>query len=71
MTKEWDKVIEDCNKAIRLKPGDAGAYYDRGLAYANKGEYARARADWEKVLQINPGDVGTRKNLETLRKMGN
>jgi Flp pilus assembly protein TadD len=38
---EYDRAIENYNKAIELKPDDAEAYYNRGIAYKNKGEYDR------------------------------
>ncbi|MDR2796250.1 MAG: tetratricopeptide repeat protein [Spirochaetaceae bacterium] len=40
------------------------------MAYANKGDYRRARADYEKALQLDPNDTLARNNLELLRKMG-
>ena len=48
----YDKAIADFTDAIRLDPYDAVAYSNRGITYARKKDYARARADWEKVLQI-------------------
>jgi len=33
---------------------DAGAYYNRGLAYYHKGDYDRAISDCNKALEINP-----------------
>jgi cytochrome c-type biogenesis protein CcmH/NrfG len=34
------------------------------------GDYARARADWEKALLFDPNDANARRNLERLRSMG-
>ena len=51
---DMDKAIADYTEAIRLKPDYAWAYHNRGMACRNKGDYARARADWEKVLRIGP-----------------
>jgi hypothetical protein len=33
-------------------------------------DYRRARADWEKTLQIDSNDTATWNNLEKLRGMG-
>jgi tetratricopeptide (TPR) repeat protein len=33
---------------------DAKTYYDRGLAYANKGEYDRAIADFTEAIRLDP-----------------
>jgi Tfp pilus assembly protein PilF len=46
------------------------AYNGRGLAHYNKKDYARARADWEKALQIDPHVANARDNLETLPREG-
>ena len=34
------------------------------------GNYARARADWEKALQLDPNNATVRGNLEVLQGMG-
>jgi len=36
----------------------ADAYLDRGIAWANKGEYARAIADLTKAIELNPRYAG-------------
>ena len=33
---EYDRAIEDCNKAIELDPGYAEPYSNRGAAYRGK-----------------------------------
>ena len=38
---------------------NAGAYYNRGIAYKNKGQYERAISDYTKALEINPRDADT------------
>jgi tetratricopeptide (TPR) repeat protein len=66
----YDRAIEDYTAALRIDPNHFGAYLNRGFVYRNKGDYARARADWEKALQIRPNDSTARDNLEVLRGMG-
>ena len=39
---KYDRAIEDYNQAIRLAPGNAAMYLNRGYAYDNKGDYDRA-----------------------------
>jgi tetratricopeptide (TPR) repeat protein len=46
------------------------AYDSRGLAYKNKGDYTRARADWERALRLDPGNIWVQEHLEVLRQMG-
>jgi Flp pilus assembly protein TadD len=45
-------------------------YNSRGVAYIMKNDYAHARADWEKALQINPNNAAARNNLEHLQNEG-
>ncbi|MDR1315801.1 MAG: tetratricopeptide repeat protein [Spirochaetales bacterium] len=49
-------------------PNDAEVYFNRGLAYKNKKDFASARTDWEKVLSIDPAYTAARQNLEELKK---
>ncbi|MDR2158913.1 MAG: tetratricopeptide repeat protein [Treponema sp.] len=42
----------------------------RRSACYEKGDYARARADWEQALQLDPSDPDARQNLEILRQQG-
>ena len=58
----YDKAIEYYTKVIEINPKDAKAYYNRGVAYAekglqdkaikdyNKGEYGKAIKDFIKAL---------------------
>ena len=41
-------------KAIRLDPKDAIAYYNRGRAYANKGDHDKAIADYTEAIRLKP-----------------
>lgn len=48
------KDIEYLSEAIRLKPDDADAYDDRGVAYANLGQYQRAIDDFNEAIRLKP-----------------
>jgi tetratricopeptide (TPR) repeat protein/curved DNA-binding protein CbpA len=50
----FDAAIADCDEAIRLEPGKAQAYGQRGRAWAGKGDAERARADYESAIRIDP-----------------
>jgi len=43
-----------CDTVIRLQPDDAEAYYDRALAYENKGQRDKAMADLDAALRLRP-----------------
>ena len=52
-----DAAIADYTEAIRLDPGDAEAYYNRGVIYAHKGDYDAAVADYTEAIRLDPGDA--------------
>jgi len=42
------------DQAIRIKPDYVAAYYNRGLALTDKGEYGKAISDFTVVLRVDP-----------------
>ena len=50
---DYDRAIDDYNKAIKRNP-NADAYYNRGIVYGDKGDYDRAIDDYNKVIELNP-----------------
>ena len=58
---DWDQQIKSCTALIQsgteLKENVAIAYYNRALAYENKDDYARAVADYDEALRLNPNDA--------------
>jgi tetratricopeptide (TPR) repeat protein len=52
--KTMANEIVDYTEAIRLDPNDATAYYRRGMAYKEKGDYDRAIADFTEAIRLNP-----------------
>jgi tetratricopeptide (TPR) repeat protein len=51
---QYEKAIEQYNKALEVNPNCALAYYNRSVAYTGMGEYDRAVSDCTKALQLNP-----------------
>jgi len=51
------KAIKYLNEAIRLKPDYAGAYGNRGVAYANLGKHQRAIDDYNKAIRLKPDNT--------------
>jgi Flp pilus assembly protein TadD len=45
-------MIADLTEAIRLDPEYARAYYNRGFAYEEKGDQAKAKADFAKAKEL-------------------
>ncbi len=54
---EYDRAIDDYNKAIEINPKNSMAYNNRGFVYdIHKGEYDKAINDYNKAIEINPKD---------------
>ncbi len=51
---DHDEAIADYSQAIRLNPNSAQPFYNRGLSYANKGDYRGAIADFDRALAVEP-----------------
>jgi tetratricopeptide (TPR) repeat protein/protein involved in polysaccharide export with SLBB domain len=51
--REFDSAINKFSEVIRFRPF-AEAYYNRGIAYARKGEQDKAIADYTEAIRLNP-----------------
>ena len=49
---DYDQAIKDYSEAIKLEPGEADAWYNRGLAYKELGNEAKAKADFLKAEEL-------------------
>ena len=56
-TDKYDEAIESYSKAIVLHPAFAQAYYVRGVAYSNKGDFERAVEDLTKAIELDPDSI--------------
>jgi len=52
--EDWDRAIEEYEKAIRKGAKEAAVYSDLGAAYRNRGDFRRAIASFEKARQADP-----------------
>jgi tetratricopeptide (TPR) repeat protein len=58
-----NEAIEHSEAALRIRPNDADAQNNLGLALLQIGEVNRAVAHFEKTLEINPGHMNAEVNL--------
>lgn len=52
--KNYSASLGHYNRAIALKPNLAQAYAYRGMLFVQQGDLARARADLQQLLQLDP-----------------
>ena len=50
---QYDKAISDCNTVLTIKPDNALALNNRGLANHRKGELRKAGEDYKKACELN------------------
>jgi tetratricopeptide (TPR) repeat protein len=62
------QALADFDKAVQLKPDLASAYFYRGLANHMSGRYVQAKADYDKALDINPGEHRASQALALLER---
>ncbi|MBI4709688.1 MAG: tetratricopeptide repeat protein [Nitrospirae bacterium] len=59
---QYDRAIEDYNRAIEINPKLANAYFNRGIPYAIKGNMGKAISDFQKACDM--GDENGCKGLQ-------
>jgi len=66
--RELNMALTDFDSAISLSPNISTGYFYRGLVHHLSGRLAAAKADYDKALDINPGNAGAREALGLLEK---
>lgn len=66
--EEYKRCVDNCNKALELKPDSAKAHFRKGQAYALLQEFADARKALDRALQLDPEEKAIQKELAALQK---
>src|SRR5262249_24291014 len=54
LRNEYDLAIEDYDRAIQIKPNDATAIADRGMAEDHQHDFHRALMDYDSAIALDP-----------------
>lgn len=54
---DYERAFSDFERAIRLDPRSAAAFYNRAVAFGSKGDYDRAVSDYGEAIRLNPRDA--------------
>ncbi len=54
---EFDRALADCNEVIRLDPGYAAAYANRGDIWRLKGDLDQALNDHDQAIRLSPESI--------------
>lgn len=60
----WDEAIYRWERALADNPGSAAIHNNLAVAYEKKGELDKARQEYQKALQLAPGNEQIKKNYE-------
>jgi len=65
-----DQAITEYNRILQLNPNYPLAHYHLAQAYERKGEYAQARVNYERFLQVwSFADAGIPKIIDAKRRL--
>lgn len=54
---ELDQALDDCNRAVKLRPSTAPLLDSRGLVHLRLGQYDQAIADYDAALKLQPKEA--------------
>lgn len=67
--KKLDAAIAEFDRVVRENPNLPDAYYYRGLAYLASGKTAEAKADFQKLIEIDPKHANAEEAREFLKSL--
>ncbi len=54
INKDYEKAVYYFTEAIKIRPDQAAAYYNRGLVYSKMREWTNAIPDYDKAIKLDP-----------------
>jgi tetratricopeptide (TPR) repeat protein len=66
---KMDQAMEQFDRVVKENPNNADAYYYRALVYLNKSRNAEAKADLQKLLELDPNNEHAKDAKEFLKDL--
>lgn len=66
---KMDQALEQFDRVVKENPGNADAYYYRALVYLNRNKNAEAKADLQKLLELDPNNEHAKDAKEMLKDL--
>jgi Flp pilus assembly protein TadD len=66
---KMDNALKEFNEVIAANPGMADAYYYRAMVYLGKQQNAQAKADLNKLLELDPGSKFAKDAKDFLKEL--
>lgn len=65
----WREAIYRWERAAEIDPAYAAAHNNLAIAYEQEGDLDKARAAYERALELEPGDVFIMQNYELFKEI--
>jgi Tfp pilus assembly protein PilF len=65
----WREAIYRWERAVEIDPTYAAAQNNLAIAYEHEGDLEKARAAYEKALELEPNNTSIRQNYELFREI--
>jgi len=65
----WREAIYRWERAVEIDPSYAAAHNDLAIAYEHEGEFAKAKASYEKALELEPNNQLIRQNYDLFKEI--
>ena len=65
----WREAIFRWERATKIDPTYAAAYNNLAIAYEHEGELDKARASYEKALELDPNNALIKQNYELFKEI--
>src|SRR5262245_59037161 len=65
----WREAIYRWERAVKLDPSYAAAHNNLGIAYEHEGELDKARAAYEKAMELEPNNTYIKQNYELFKEI--
>ena len=65
----WREALAHWERAAKLDPTYAPAFNNLAIGYEQQGEFDKARAAYEKAIELNPNNAYIKQNYELFREI--
>jgi Flp pilus assembly protein TadD len=65
----WSEALLRWQRAAQIDPTYAAAHNNLAIGYEHQGEFDKARASYEKALQLEPNNASIKQNYELFKEI--
>jgi Flp pilus assembly protein TadD len=65
----WREAIYRWLRAVEIDPTYAAAHNNLGIAYEHEGDLDKARASYEKAIELEPGNTFIKQNYDLFKEI--